>query len=79
MIASLQWTKHESPTLGGDPNRITVFGYSSSGATLVSMLASPSIPEDLFAQALISSGCPKLMPHFSRTMSRAVVRAVGVG
>jgi carboxylesterase type B len=78
MITSLEWTRNELPRLGGDVNQISVVGYSSSGAALVSMLASPRLKQDLFARAFISSGCSRLMPHYSESMSKAVVRYVGV-
>jgi carboxylesterase type B len=78
MLAALEWTRAEMPKFGGDINQITVFGYSSSGATLIDILASPAIKEDTFARVFISSGLPRLMPHYSRSMNKAVLQYVGV-
>lgn len=78
MLAGLEWTRAEIPKFGGDINQITVFGYSSSGAALVDILASPLLKDNLFARAFISSGLPRLMPHYSLSMTKAVVRFVGV-
>ena len=78
MIAGLEWANAEMPKFGGDIGQITVFGYSSSGAALVNILVSPLLKHDLFARAFISSGLPRLMPHYSKSMSSAVLQYVGV-
>lgn len=74
MIAALEWTRDEIPLIGGNISQITMIGYSSSGAALAALLASPEVHQDLFQQVFISSGCPRLMPHYSESMSLAVLR-----
>ncbi|KAI6192240.1 Carboxylic ester hydrolase [Aphelenchoides bicaudatus] len=77
IIQGLEWVRDELPALGGNTSLTTLFGYSSSAATLLTLLASPAMPSNLFNQVYISSGCPRLMPHFSETMSLSVLRYVG--
>jgi hypothetical protein len=68
----------EISEFGGNASLVTLFGYSSSGATLLTFLASPVIPEHLFHRVFTSSACPRLIPHFSKSMSMAVLKYVGV-
>jgi para-nitrobenzyl esterase len=54
-IAALQWIKRNIAALGGDPNNVTIFGFSAGGVSVHSMLASP-LARGLFHKAIAESG-----------------------
>jgi para-nitrobenzyl esterase len=54
-IAALQWVKRNIATFGGDPNNVTIFGFSAGGVSVHSMLASP-MARGLFHKAIVESG-----------------------
>jgi para-nitrobenzyl esterase len=54
-IAALQWVKRNIAAFGGDPDNVTIFGFSAGGVSVHSMLASP-LARGLFHKAIAQSG-----------------------
>ncbi|XP_042310892.1 acetylcholinesterase-like isoform X2 [Sceloporus undulatus] len=54
---ALTWVKENAAAFGGDPNRVTILGHSSGGASAGFHLLSPK-SESLFAYAALQSGVP---------------------
>jgi para-nitrobenzyl esterase len=54
-IAGLQWVKRNIAAFGGDPDNVTIFGFSAGGVSVHSMLASPQA-RGLFHKAIAQSG-----------------------
>ncbi|CAI4226729.1 unnamed protein product [Auanema sp. JU1783] len=54
-VMALQWVRSEIPNFGGDPNRITLCGQGD-GACAVSAHTMSPLSQNLFSQAIISSG-----------------------
>jgi para-nitrobenzyl esterase len=54
-IAALKWVRKNIAALGGDPNNITIFGFSAGGVSVHSLLASP-MARGLFQKAIVESG-----------------------
>jgi para-nitrobenzyl esterase len=57
MIAALKWVQNNIAAFGGDPNNVTIWGYSSGSAKVVSLMASP-LSKGLFHKAICQSGTP---------------------
>jgi len=54
-IAALQWVKRNIAAFGGDPDNVTIFGFSAGGVSVHSLLASP-MARGLFHKAIAQSG-----------------------
>jgi para-nitrobenzyl esterase len=54
-IAALQWVRRNIAAFGGNPNNVTIFGFSAGGVSVHSMLASPQA-RGLFHKAIVESG-----------------------
>src|SRR4029079_3159582 len=57
-IAALQWVKRNIAAFGGNPNNVTIFGFSAGGVSVHSMLASPKA-RGLFHKPTVHSGGPR--------------------
>lgn len=55
LAKSLQWVKDNIENFGGDPENVTVSGFSAGGRDVMAMLISPTF-KDLFSKAIAFSG-----------------------
>lgn len=65
-IAALQWVQRNIRSFGGDPDRVTIFGQSGGGGSVISHLVSP-LSEGLFHQAIIQSGVAGITQYAADT------------
>lgn len=54
-IMALNWVQEHIKSFGGDPARVTIFGESSGGSAVMSLLQTP-LAKGLFAGAIVQSG-----------------------
>ncbi len=54
-IAALKWIKENIAAFGGDPNNVTIFGFSAGGVSVHSLLSIPAA-KGLFHKAISHSG-----------------------
>src|SRR4030042_2103309 len=57
MIAPLKWVEQNIAAFGGDPNNVTIFGYSGGSAKVIDLMASP-LAKGFFHKAICQSGTP---------------------
>jgi para-nitrobenzyl esterase len=68
-IAALQWIKRNITAFGGDPNNVTIFGFSAGGVSVHSLIASP-MARGLFQKAIAESGGSRDSVLTARPMSK---------
>ncbi len=54
-VAALQWVKANIATFGGDPAKVTIFGESAGGGSVIQLMLMPSA-QGLFRAAAVESG-----------------------
>jgi para-nitrobenzyl esterase len=77
--AALRWVERNIRRFGGNPEKVTIFGESAGGVSVLSQLASP-LAADLFDRAIAQSGSYSLeQPSLSATEASGQSLASSVG
>jgi para-nitrobenzyl esterase len=77
--AALEWVQRNIRSFGGDPDRVTIFGQSGGGVSVMNNLAMPG-SRGLFALAIAQSGCsvPSVDADEAMRVTRQVAKKLGV-
>ncbi len=68
-IAALKWIQQNIAAFGGDPNNVTIFGFSAGGVSVHSLLTMP-MARGLFQKAIVESGGSRDSVLTARPMSK---------
>ena len=68
-IAALKWIEQNIAAFGGDPNNVTIFGFSAGGVSVHSLLTMP-MARGLFQKAIVESGGSRDSVLTARPMSK---------
>ncbi|KAL1462601.1 hypothetical protein WDU94_014424 [Cyamophila willieti] len=80
-VLALRWVHDNIDQFGGDPNKVTIFGFSAGGASVDFHVISPQ-SKDLFHNAILQSGtasCPWAITPQSIARQRAEAVATLLG
>jgi para-nitrobenzyl esterase len=77
-FAALAWVREHAGALGGDEQRVTVFGESAGAGSILQLLASP-VRGDAFRRAVIQSCQPKVLTRDqAQLVTKAFLEHVGL-
>jgi para-nitrobenzyl esterase len=68
-IAALKWVQKNIAAFGGNPNNVTIFGFSAGGVSVHSLLTTP-MARGLFHKAIVESGGSRDSVLTARPMSK---------
>merc|ERR1712190_404780 len=54
-VKALEWVSENIENFGGDPSKVTIFGESAGGASVLALMSSP-LSEGLFQRVISESG-----------------------
>lgn len=80
-VEALRWVQENIVKFGGDPEKVTIFGGSSGGASTGYHMLSP-MSKGLFHKAILQSGTPlcrwsTYLPGVARDRSKIISRIAG--
>jgi para-nitrobenzyl esterase len=85
LVLALQWVRDNIEAFGGDPGRVTIFGFSGGGKKVSHLLAMPAA-QGLFQRAIIQSGAlstaierPAASAYTERLLERVGLRRPDAG
>jgi len=70
-IAALQWVKRNAAAFGGDASKVTIFGESAGGGSVLMLMTSP-MSKGLFKRAVVESGGGRALLMGQRYLSKQV-------
>ena len=70
--AALQWVQRNAAAFGGDASRVTLYGQSSGGTSIFSLLSSP-LSKGLFQSAISLSGSPLMVADLKQACAQVCV------
>ncbi|XP_060522228.1 esterase E4-like [Cylas formicarius] len=80
-VQALKWVQQNVESFGGDPNSVTLLGYSAGAVSVVLHMVSP-MSAGLFHKAVAMSGSPTsqwTIPHEQLELAKKQARLVGCG
>ena len=72
-VAALEWVRDNIAAFGGDPAKVTIFGESAGGQSVLALFASPRA-HGLFRRGIAQS--PYGMPSYTRAKAKTVAIAI---